>query len=342
MQTNFKTLLTLLLLFCSGLLFAQENKAALALMNEGTALHDGKKYDEAIAKYDEALKIDPKNALVTYEKAFSLYASGKANDAVGILEKLVLTDKSPRVYALLGNIYDERKDFDKAINNYTKGVALAPKDGNLWYNLSVSYMIQQKYAQAEAAATEAIKINPKHANSQRTYALANFNEGKYVNSILAWCNFLIMEPQTPRSVEACRYIMFMLYRNVKGNNITVGGTDEQTKAQQMTVSMAVLASLTANKTIADKPLTTFDSLTAPLPMIYKITAEKQDMGNSVFFNKYYANFFGDLANTEYLDSFFRYITLSVFKNDNISWLKEHQENVKGLTTWVNTRKRETE
>jgi tetratricopeptide (TPR) repeat protein len=243
MQTYHKSILTLVLLFCSITIFAQENQAALALLKEGTALHDAKKYDEAIAKYDAALKIDPNNSIVIYEKAFTLYASGKSNDAITILEKLVTTDKSARVYALLGNIYDERKDFDKAVNNYTKGVAVAPKDGNLWYNLSVSYFIQKNYAQAEAAATEAIKINPRHVNSQRAYALATYGEGKHINSILAWCNFLIIEPQTQRSIEALTYVKHMLYFNVKGNNMTMGGTDELTKSQQMTIALSVAGGL---------------------------------------------------------------------------------------------------
>ncbi|MES2376452.1 MAG: tetratricopeptide repeat protein [Bacteroidota bacterium] len=317
----------------------------MALLKEGTALHDARKYPEAIAKYDEALKIDPNNAIIIYEKAFTLYASGKSNDAITILEKLVTTYKSARVYALLGNIYDERKDFNKAISYYTKGVAVAPKDGNLWHNLSVSYFIQKNYAQAEAAATEAIKINPKYVNSQRAYALATYYEGKHINSILAWCNFLIIEPQTPRSVEALTYIKHMLYFNVKGNNMTMGGTDELTKSQQMTIALSVAGGLGVAQKAAEhngKTITPLDSLSLPLQYIFKIAAEKKDAGNPVFFNKYYADFFGALANTEYTNAFYRYITISVYRNDNIAWLNEHQDNLKALITWVNTTKRETE
>jgi tetratricopeptide (TPR) repeat protein len=345
MQTYHKSILTLLLLFCSLTIFAQENQAAMALLKEGTALHDARKYDEAIAKYDAALKIDPNNSIVLYEKAFTLYASGKADGALAILEKLVTTDKSARTYALLGNIYDERKDFDKAVSNYTKGVAVAPKDGNLWYNLSVSYFIQKKYAQAEAAAVEAIKINPRHASSQRAYAMATYNEGKHINSILAWCNFLIMEPQTQRSVEALTYVKHILYFNVKGNSMTMGGNDESTKAQQIAIALSVTGGLAIAQKAASNngtSITSLDSLTIPLQFIFKLSAEKKDPANSVFFNKYYADFFGALANTEYTNAFYRYITLSIFKDANVAWLKEHQDNVKGLITWVNTTKREME
>lgn len=345
MQTYHKSILTMLLLFCSITIFAQENQAAMALLKEGTALHDARKYPEAIAKYDEALKIDPKNSIVLYEKAFTLYASAKTDDALAILEKLVVSDKSARTYALLGNIYDERKDFNKAVSAYTKGVAVAPKDANLWYNLSVSYLIQKNHVQAEAAAIQAIKANPKHASSQRAYAMATYNEGKHINSILAWCNFLIMEPQTQRSIEALTYVKHMLYKNIKGNTMTMGGNDESTKAQQMAIALSVTGGLAIAQKAASNngtSITPLDSLTIPLQFILKLAVEKKDPANTVFFNKYYADFFGALANTEYLNSFFRYITISAFRNDNIAWLKEHQDNLKGLITWVNTTKRETE
>jgi Tfp pilus assembly protein PilF len=345
MQTYHKSLLTLLLFFCSATMFAQDKQAAMTLLKEGTALHDAKKYDEAIAKYDEALKIDPGNSTVMYEKSFTLYASGKPNDAVVILEKISSSDPNPRVYALLGNIYDDQKAFDKAISNYNKGIALAPNDGNLWYNISVSYIYQKNFAQAEAAAAQSIKINPRHPNSQRVYAMATYNEGKHINSILAWCNFLIMEPQTQRSVEALTYVKHMLYFNVKGSNITLDRKNEKNALQQMTVAFSVTSGLAIANTAAGNSgnaITSLDSLSLPLQSIFKISAEKKDPQNTVFFNKYYADFFGALAKTEYLDAFFRYITLSAFKNDNIAWLKEHPDNLKALTTWINTTKRETE
>lgn len=303
--TNIKISIAVLLTFSCATLFAQEKNAQVdAFFKEGIALHDARKFDEAIAKYDEALKIEPNNSLLLYEKAFSFSASGKKDEALALLEKLATTDKSPRVFALLANIYDERKEFDKAVNYYKQGLAVAPKDGNLWYNLSVSYLFQKKYAEADAAATEAIKVNLKHANSQRAYAIANYNEGRYFNSILAWCNFLIMEPQTQRSVEALTYIKHMLYKNVKGTNINLSGTDELTNVQQLAISMAVTAALMEKKKTAQNGVVTLlDSLTAALPTIFNIAAEQQDKKNTVFFNKYYANFFGDMAKTEYLEPF---------------------------------------
>jgi tetratricopeptide (TPR) repeat protein len=347
MLINHKLPITLLLLFCSITIFAQDKKGtADSLIKQGSALHDAGKFADAIAKYDQALKIDPANTGAMYEKAFSLQSMGKAEEGLPLLEKVIRENKEPGAYNLLGNIYDDKKDYDKAIAYYNKGIAAFPKYQRLYYNLSVSYLFQKKFPEAEAAAAQAIKLDPRHASSQRTYAMATYNEGKHINSLLAWCNFLIIEPQTQRSVEACNYLKHILYVNVKGNNMTVGGTDDLTRTQQMAIALGVTGGLAIAKKEAGNngtgATTVLDSLAIPLQFIFKLTAEKRDPANSAFFNKYYADFFGALAKTEYMNAFFRYITISVFRTDNIAWLKMHQDELKGLVAWVNSTKRETE
>ena len=346
MKPYHRSLLTLMLLFCSVAVFAQDKDAQVKeLVKQGTALHDAKKYDEAIAKYDEALKIDPGNNAALFEKGFSLASSGKTDQATIILEKVAASNTEPSAYDVLGSIYDDKKDFDKAVGYFQKGINSFPKYQRLRYNISISYLRQKKYPEAEAAATEAIKLNPKHASSHRAYAIATYNEGKHVNSIMAWCNFLIIEPQTQRSTEALTYIKHMLYLNVKENTMKVGGTDELTTGQQLSIALAVSTGLTISKNADGNnsaKVSSLDSLTSPLPAIFRLTFEKEEPTNTLFFKKYYAKFFSDLANSGYMQAFGRYITISAFENDNIAWLKEHQDNLNALTTWVNTYKRETE
>lgn len=346
MKNHYRSFLIVLLLFSAVNLFAQDKKTeAEALIRQGTALHDAKKYDEAIAKYDEALKIDPDNAGAMFEKGFSLAASGKTDLAIPILEKVAATNQVASAYDVLGSIYDDKQDFDKAMKCYTQGIAAFPKYQKLWYNICISYYRQKKYKQAEDAAIEAIKLNPKHASSHRAYAMVTFQEGKHENSLLAWCSFLMMEPQTQRSAEACNYIKYILYHNIKGNSITIGNAGDQSNAQQMAISIGVTGSLAIQKAIDEKSntkATAIDSLTIPLTSIFKLTAETKDKADSPFFSKYFADYFGALANTDYMSTFTHYITLSIYKDEDIAWIKSHEDKIRGLTTWVNTTKRDVE
>ncbi|MDB5155499.1 MAG: Tetratricopeptide repeat protein [Mucilaginibacter sp.] len=338
MQKIYRSIIVCLLLVMPAITLAQDKKAdADALVRQGTVLHDAQKYDEAIAKYNEALKVDPDNLNALYEKGFTLYASGKADDAIPLLEKVANSNTSPHAFAVLGNIYDDRNDFGRAISCYTKGIAAFPKDGNLWYNLGVSYMRQNKNQQAEDAAIESIKINRKHLNSYRLYALATYSQGKHECSLLAWCNYLMLVPQPKQSAEACNYIKNILHYSINGGNIVIKGTDEQSRVQQMDIAAAV-SSIDPLMT-SPKPV---DSLGTQLASVFRIVNVKKEKFNSAFFSKYFCDFFGAMEKTKYMDVFTHYITVSMAPAENLAWLKARPDEIKGFNEWLASTKRETE
>ena len=57
-------------------------EAVKALVDQGVQFHEQGQYDEAIAKYKEAEKKDPKNALVKYEMAFTYHAKHDLDKAL--------------------------------------------------------------------------------------------------------------------------------------------------------------------------------------------------------------------------------------------------------------------
>lgn len=333
MQFYRKILLTLMLLFCSAIIYAQENKQAdvNALLKEGVALNDAGKYAEAIAKYEQILKADPNNMTALYEKAFTLTAWGKPDDAIPCFEKIIATTNSPTAYVGLANIYDNKGDFAKAKSMYLKGLAVAPKNNNLWFNLSVWYARQKDYVQSQSAAAEAIKGDMKHANSYRNYAVAAYQQGKNAEALLALSNYLTFGVQPNQARGACGIIKEIL--NASPNPSAVGIA----KMEQQTIATASAAAL-AGKT----NLTQIDSLTLQLTAVYKAIKQQQDQYGSVFFSKYFGNYFGTIADTPYMDIFTRFITVSLAVQENLAWLKARPDYIKEFNTWSATQKRQTE
>jgi tetratricopeptide (TPR) repeat protein len=244
-----KILSALALLLMANITIAQTNEEARALLQEGVKLNDQSKYPEAIEKYNAALKIDPEYIYADFEMAFTLFASGKGDDGIPYLKKVIKanTKLNAGAYDLLGSIYDKDNKTDKAIEAFKAGIASDPSYQRLHYNLGITYFRAKQYAEAEKCAIEAIQLDPKHASSQRMYALVCFHQNKRVNALLGFCSFILLEPNTARSAEAYGNIQHIMQGGVlKDNN---GNTtlqvsmadDKETGAMNLSVSMAVIS-----------------------------------------------------------------------------------------------------
>jgi len=188
--------------------FSQTNEDVKMLIDQGMALHDQGKYAEAIDKYKEAIKIDAKNYRAYYEMSFSLYASGKPKDAIPYLEKIVVSSPDFRAGAcdILGSIYDDDNQPDKAVAYYKEGIEANPKYQRLHFNLGMTLMRQKKYTEAESSIIEALKLDPKHASSHRVYALCSYYQNRNISAVLALCNFLLIGPDRKTRPKGPAYL----------------------------------------------------------------------------------------------------------------------------------------
>lgn len=340
MKTLHKILQLLLLSSISISAFSQNNDESKALVKQGVTLHDEGKYADAIDKYKQAIKIDSSNYEAYYEISYSMFASGKGKEALSYLQKAVSSD-SPFVagsYDLLGSIYDDNNEPEKAIECFKKGIAANPKYQRLYYNLSVTYLRQAKYAEAEAAATEAIKLDPKHASSQRSYALAANGLGKRGVSLLAWCSFLILEPQSKRSEQAYTQINRILNYGIKQTGekkITISVSPDDNNTGNLMLPMSILAA-----TLDKKGLTRTDSLTLQLKRAFEISENFAQDKNDLFFIHFFSDYFKKLAATDNMQAFAYLVSLAGYKEENTKWFKENEAKLKALSDWIMVTKRE--
>lgn len=323
---------------------AQDNSSVPDLIKQGVQLNDQGNYAGAIEKYNEALKIDPDNAQASYEMAFSLFASGKSDEAVSYVEKAIKVSTNSSLiaasYDLLGSIYDQEHKSDQAIEAYKKGIAVNPKYQRLYYNLGIAQFRNKQFAEAEASAIEAIKLDPKHASSQRMYALVTFHQNKRVNALMAFCNFLMLEPQGPRSAEAYNNIQHILQggvlKDASGRNTIIISPkgDQGNETLNLSISMTVL-SAQKNK------LTGMDLLEYEFKHIFMIAGEltekKTDIG---FFEKFYVDYFYKLAQSNNMPAFTRLISASSNNDEYNKWMSDNGQLVKELNNWIATTPRD--
>ena len=99
---------------------AEMSNDAKKLYNEGNKLLKSGDYNGALAKYDEALKIDEDYRLY-YQKSIALKKLRKYNDAEVVLKKCIeLNPDFPNAYNGLGTTYYALKKYQLAVDNFEK------------------------------------------------------------------------------------------------------------------------------------------------------------------------------------------------------------------------------
>jgi len=331
--------LTLILLsfFISSAVLSQDKSKINSLISEGVKLHDAGKFEEALGKYKEALQLDPENSTANYEIAFTLFNTKSAKDAIPYLNKIIEGNAPANkggAYDMLGSIYDNQGQTDKAIEYYKRGIEAQPGYQSLYYNLAITYGRQGKNEEALPILAKALQLNPKHASSHRLYALINMAEpGNKICALLGYCNFLILEPTSQRSVKAYEDVKSILKSGITKadgvNNITLSTnkTDPDLGAAGLAISMSSLS-----PGIADLPEA--DQLELQLKTIFGTTGELSEKKKEKdFFWSFYADYFYKLSKSEFMPLIARIISFTSNQEEKKKWIKEHEQALTDYSIW---------
>ena len=145
-------LFSLLLLLCSGSVFAQ--KAERKNIREGNNLYQSEKFTEAEIAYRKSLEVNPRSSEGTYNLGNALYKQKKFPEAAeqyqliaGQAEKMVETPEGrarlAEIFHNVGNIGMQNKEYAKSVEAYKQSLRLNPKDDETRYNLALAQKLLQ-------------------------------------------------------------------------------------------------------------------------------------------------------------------------------------------------------
>jgi tetratricopeptide (TPR) repeat protein len=119
----------------------RDKKSAETLVATGWDHHKEGQYDRAIIDYDEAIRLNPKDAWAFYYR---------------------------------GTAYNAKKNYDRAIPNFSDAIRLDPKNARAFYNRGEAYYATEDHDRAISDYGEAIRLDPNFtlAIEQRAVTVA--------------------------------------------------------------------------------------------------------------------------------------------------------------------------
>ena len=344
-----KKLALTLLLFTINLSFSQNKVEAEKLVEEGIPYHDKGDYEGAINKYNKALKLDNDNLLALSEKALSLLSMKKYDESIieckKIIEKYPKENSLKSVYVTYGNALDELKKTDQSIEIYDEGLKLFPDYYQLHFNKGITYSSIQKYDQAILNFQQAIIINPKHAGSNNAIARLEKINDRRIPSILAFCRFLILDPESERAKENLKNLKELMNANVnqtEKKSVTISidpkmfaDTTNLGKPKENNFSSTDLISTmdvaldfdkkNKNKTEVENFIRKFKTICASLE-----ETKKENFG---FYWSYFAPYFIEMKNKKLIEPF-AYIAFASSENKDVNkWIKNNQIELDKFYDW---------
>ena len=134
--------------------------------NRGEKLKKLERYEEAIAAYDQALKIQPKYYEAWYAKAYSLYRLQRYEDAIAAYDQVIqLQPEEAVAWYIRGWMLGELQRYEEAIASYDKAIELEPDFSEYWYFKGNTLHNLQRYEDAIASYDKAIQIRADYPDA---------------------------------------------------------------------------------------------------------------------------------------------------------------------------------
>lgn len=167
------------------------SKAGEVRNNLGNTYEVMGKFDEAIAKYNQALVLDPalkfthfNLSRIYFSKSnFNLAVShilsslgesgadGQAKAILAFLKNTGPVDNAAQFYNNLGINFAQNNRWDAAIKAFNCALELDSKSCDFYYNLALAYLNKGEKARAKSALKQVLRISPNHIRAKRLMAL---------------------------------------------------------------------------------------------------------------------------------------------------------------------------
>jgi tetratricopeptide (TPR) repeat protein len=204
-------LLFIILCLCAT---AQSKKdKALQIGLHAIDIMDSGRIDESIKLLEAAEKLDPDRIDYPYEIAYAHYLKEDYKGAIKLLEKIAdRKDASERLFQLLGNSYDIIGKSDIAFEKYDQGLKKFPNSGMLFLEKGNVYWGKKEYNKALGYYEKGIEVDPAFPSNYYRATRLYCNSDQEVWGMIYGEIFMNLERNSKRTAEISK-LLFDTYKS---------------------------------------------------------------------------------------------------------------------------------
>lgn len=152
-------------------------KLAMAYNFRGLIYWRKREYDLAIKEYDEAIRLNPKLAVAYGNRGEAYARKGEFDRAIGDYDVTLRLDPNSAPYNGRGFAYKQMGNFDRAILDLNEAIRIAPNNAAAYANRGDAYRQKGDLDRAFADLNEAVRLDPNLTPAYTNRGLAYEKNG---------------------------------------------------------------------------------------------------------------------------------------------------------------------
>ncbi len=178
------------------------------LNNIGVLLEKQGRHEEAIARYREALRLDPQHLISMRNIAQVLTNQGRYAEGLAAAQKVIVHyPGDAQAHHLIGGLLSKQGRKEEAIARYREALRLNPQHQTAMRNLALVLMQQERYAEGLAVAQKLITHYPGNAQGHHMVGFGLFHLNRKTEALHHYDRALALDPNLKTIREQRKQIL---------------------------------------------------------------------------------------------------------------------------------------
>lgn len=157
---------------------------AIAMIDEGNVLEEQGRISEAMARYEAAIRIDPRCARAHLNRGNILLADAKLDEARSAYQLAITCEPNyAAAHFNLGNLNSRAGEFELALHNYQEAIAIRPDFADAFVAIGNAFDSLGRTAEAATSYQHALAINPDYAEVHFNLGMIEMKQGRHDEAV---------------------------------------------------------------------------------------------------------------------------------------------------------------